>query len=130
MVKGMVAIKIMQASYVGGGSCPKCAQGKMGEVGSKNQYWAAYVRHERLFKVALTHFIPMFSFNISQNHQETSRFSLWFQKVLKMNIKKKWLRNISKWQKQPPEVFCCLRPATLLIRNSNTGVFLWNLQNF
>ena len=65
----MVVKKIMHASYVGGGSCPKCAQGKMGR-------WAAYVFHERLFKVALTHFIPMFSFNISRNHQETSRFSL------------------------------------------------------
>ena len=29
-----------------------------------------------------------------------------------------------KWQKQPPKVFHSLRPATLLKRDSGTGVFL------
>ena len=51
-----------------------------------------------------------------------------YEKNLWKRVSQKFIQSKYKVQKQPPEVFCkkrCSRLATLLKRDSDTGVFLW-----
>ena len=79
---------------------------------SKNQCWAVFIFYGRPFSVALTHFIPIFSFNTPGNYQKTLRLSADFR-----GYRKGWnvFSSNNKWIKAK-------KPSNLIQpKSSNTG---------